>query len=358
MISIEQNVFAPALDRVRGGLARTGIPAARHVLLNVQGGHMQLMTANGVVQMQTSLPLSGESFKVAAPAELFDIVQCLHGPITLEPKGLNLTVKANGTRLRLQCIGTDDCPQFPMIDDGQTSMIAAADLLRCLAFVERASAEVTDPRAYLTGVLLAFAEKSLTCVGSNGHMMGVAGMSVSGEQPGSVIVPAKVVAEVIRAIRNQGASTVTIARGNGRVRFDVGSVQLTGSLLQGAYPDWGKVIKGVSGNAAAIEVPRQQFVDALSRVSVIAGKEARVLLRLESGKLTLEIVNGDQGAEEKIAIAGEHTGQVALNRRQLAIAAQAIAGEKMNLKITNERAVVMVTGDSRREAYLLAPMND
>jgi DNA polymerase III subunit beta len=326
--------------------------------MNAHGGQLQLMTANGVVQMQTTLALRGEPFKVAAPSELLDIVQCLHGPITLEPKGMNLTVKANGTRLRLQCIGVDDCPPFPTIDAAKTIEIAAADLVRCLAFVEPATAEVTDLRAYLTGVLFAFTDKSLTCVGSNGHMMGVAGMSVSGEQPGMVIVPARVIVEVIRAIRNQGVIAVTIARGNGRIRFDVGSVQLTSSLLQGEYPDWSKVIRGASGEAATIEVPRQQFVEALARVSLIAGKEARVLLRLEPRKLTVEIVSGDQGAEETIAIAGEHTGQVALNRHQLAIAAQAMTSEKLNLKITSERAVVMVTGDSRREAYLLAPMTN
>ena len=358
MFSIEQNLLAPALDRVRGGLSRTAQSPARHIVLNAQEGQLQLLTANGVVQMQTSVPSNCDGFRVAAPAELVDIVHCLHGPITLEPKGLNLTVKANGTRLRLQCIAPDECPAFPAIDDALTSEIAAADLSRCLSFVEHATAEATDPRAYLTGVLLAFSEKALTCVGSNGHMMGVAGMSVSGEQPGSVIVPAKVITEVVRAIRNQNPTKVTIARGNGRVQFDIGSVQLTGSLLQGTYPDWGQVVKGASNNTVNIDVPRQPFVDALARVSLIAGKEVRVLLRIEPNKLTLEIVNGDQGAEERLAIESGHTGQVALNRHQLGIATQAIAGDKLNLKLTSERAIVMITGESRREAYLLAPMTN
>jgi DNA polymerase III sliding clamp (beta) subunit (PCNA family) len=156
MIVVELSAISPALERVRGGLSRTGALAARHVLMDANGGQLRLMTGNGVVQIQTSLELTCEPFKVAAPAELLDIVQCLHGPITLEPKGLNLTVKANGTRVRLQCLGADDYPQFPVTEDFHTTEIAAADLARCLAFVEPATAETTDPRAYLTGVLLAF----------------------------------------------------------------------------------------------------------------------------------------------------------------------------------------------------------
>ena len=356
MLVVERAELAPALEAVRGGISRTGPHATRHVLLDAQGMQLRIMSTNGSLQLQTSLPVKSDVFALAAPAELLEIVQRLHGPITLDHKDNNLTVRANGTRLRLQCVDSAQFPEFPNSDTWQSAKVAASDFARCLAFVEPATGSINDVRPFVHGVLLAFQEKSVTCVGTDTFKMGIASMAVSGLS-GSVIVPAKVVVEIVRAIRMQKLENVVLSHTSGRIRADIGTVQITSSVIDATYPDWRRVLATVAPSATIVEVNREELISAVSRVSLVAGKEPRVAIRFEPSKLTLEVVNGNQGAEEKLTAKCASSGEVSLNRHQVLVAAQAITSEQLRLRITGEKTVVLLAGDTRTAAYLLSPMN-
>src|SRR6266481_420193 len=106
-----------------------------------------------------------------------------------------------------------------------------------------------------------------------------------------VIVPRKTVGEVQRLIEDNEAE-VSIELSQGKIRFTMGNVILTSKLIDGTFPDYGRVIP--QGNDKELIVDKADFAAAVDRVSTISSERGRaVKLALSAGKLVLSVTNPD-----------------------------------------------------------------
>ena len=84
-----------------------------------------------------------------------------------------------------------------------------------------------------------------------------------------IIVPRKTVGEVQRLIEDLDAE-VTIELSQAKIRFTIGDVVLTSKLIDGTFPDYGRVIpagndKELDGRQAGIRGRRRPRLDGLER---------------------------------------------------------------------------------------------
>ncbi|MFX8852465.1 DNA polymerase III subunit beta, partial [Acinetobacter baumannii] len=84
-----------------------------------------------------------------------------------------------------------------------------------------------------------------------------------------IIVPRKTVHELHRLIEG-GTGTVKVGVSPAKVRFEIGSVTLTSKLIDGSFPDYGRVIP--QANDKEMRVSRNEFKGAVDRVSTIASE--------------------------------------------------------------------------------------
>ena len=104
-----------------------------------------------------------------------------------------------------------------------------------------------------------------------------------------VIVPRKTVGEVQRLIEDTEAE-VAIELSQGKIRFTIGDVVLTSKLIDGTFPDYGRVIP--QNNDKELIVDKKDFEAAVDRVSTISSERGRaVKLALSAGKLMLSVTN-------------------------------------------------------------------
>src|SRR5213595_2505015 len=87
-----------------------------------------------------------------------------------------------------------------------------------------------------------------------------------------VIVPRKTVGEVQRLIEDNEAE-VKIELSQGKVRFTIGHVVLTSKLIDGTFPDYGRVIP--QNNDKELIVDKKDFEAAVDRVSTISSERGR-----------------------------------------------------------------------------------
>ena len=78
-----------------------------------------------------------------------------------------------------------------------------------------------------------------------------------------IIVPRKTVGEVQRLLDDTEAE-VLIELSPGKIRFTVGDVVLTSKLIDGTFPDYGRVIP--QGNDKELVVDKKDFEAAVDRV--------------------------------------------------------------------------------------------
>jgi DNA polymerase-3 subunit beta len=172
-----------------------------------------------------------------------------------------------------------------------------------------------------------------------------------------VIVPRKAVAEVQRLLEDAGEE-VQIEVSPAKIRFSLGSVVLTSKLIDGTFPDYGRVIP--LGNDKILVVEKGDFAAAVDRVSTISSERGRaVKLSIANGKLTLSVTNPDSGsATEELEV--EYSADaldIGFNSRYLLDITGQIEGEKARLKLADPGSPTLLEdSESAGALYVLMPM--
>src|SRR5690242_12849859 len=305
--------------------------------------------------------------QITAPAHtLYEIVRKLPegADVALSYTGEDprLTVQAGRSRFNLPVLPAGDFPA--MSSEGLSAPITVdtGDLMR-LIDKTRFAISTEETRYYLNGLYLHTvgngANAHLRAVATDGHRLaqvelplpeGAAGM------PG-VIVPRKTVAEVQRLIET-GEGEIGIELSAGKIRFSIADVVLTSKLIDGTFPDYGRVIP--LNNDKNLVVDKKDFEAAVDRVSTVSSERGRaVKLSIAGGRLTLSVTNPDSGsATEELEVEYDADPlDIGFNSRYLLDIAAQIEGEVAVLKLADPGSPTLVQDkDATGALYVLMPM--
>jgi DNA polymerase III subunit beta len=190
----------------------------------------------------------------------------------------SLQVRAGRSRFTLQALPETDFPDLAAGELPHRFKLASGDLKR---LVEKTQFAISteETRYYLNGIYLHLVDDKaprLRAVATDGHRLaqidlpapkGASGM------PG-VIVPRKTVSEVQRLLEDAGEE-VEIELSPAKIRFSLGSVVLTSKLIDGTFPDYGRVIP--LGNDKILVVDKGEFASAVDRVSTVSSERGRAV---------------------------------------------------------------------------------
>jgi DNA polymerase-3 subunit beta len=172
-----------------------------------------------------------------------------------------------------------------------------------------------------------------------------------------VIIPRKTVHELHRLIE-ESADTVNVSVSAAKVRFEIGPVTLTSKLIDGTFPDYGRVIP--QGNDKEMRVANADFISAVDRVSTIASERGRaVKLNLAKSKLVLSVNNPEGGsATEEIEVNYSAAPlEIGFNAKYLLDIAGQLEGEEARFLLADAGSPTMIRGGEDQTAlYVLMPM--
>ncbi|WP_426036445.1 DNA polymerase III subunit beta [Brevundimonas sp. DC300-4] len=216
-------------------------------------------------------------------------------------------VKFGRSRYLLPILPAGDFPTRSTLT-GDTLTMPAADLLSLLDHVHFAQS-TEETRYYLCGTHLTTVSDEgrpvFRVVATDGNRMVLdqrpidAGVSIPG-----VIVPRAAIAEFRRILAGSKADvqiTVTAAG----VALELDDVRLTTKTIDGAYPDYLRVLPRQWDREITID--RAVLHSAIKRVAVISADKSRsTKLSIEDEVLTLTVRNMEAGmADEQIEVQGE-----------------------------------------------------
>jgi len=368
-ITVERTELLKSLSHVHRVVERRNtIPILANVLIRAENGRLSLKATDLDLEVIDSIAAEvSAGGSTTVPAHMFyDIVRKLPegAQIVIEGSGDRavLSLRAGRSRFTLQTLPESDFPDLAAGEMSHSFKLGALDLKRLIDKTQFAIS-TEETRYYLNGIYLHGAgtgkSAALRAVATDGHRLaqcelplpeGAAGM------PG-VIVPRKTVGEVQRLVET-GEGDVSIELSAGKIRLSFGDVVLTSKLIDGTFPDYGRVIP--VNNDKVLVVDKTDFETAVDRVSTVASERGRaVKLSITGGRLVLSVTNPDSGsATEEIEVDySSDPLDIGFNSRYLLDIAAQIEGEVAVLKLADPGSPTLIQDkDSKGALYVLMPM--
>jgi DNA polymerase-3 subunit beta len=181
---------------------------------------------------------------------------------------INIGTTGNAVTIEQYRLPTADMPISPeLIGEIGRVEIGAEDCLDLLAVVSAAGTEPT--RFYLTGVFLHSVGDQLVAVASDGTRLirrSIAAARFSDDA--TLIVPNKAASALAKLIRQTKTNRITLRRSRAMISASGAGFELVSRLIDGKYPDYGRIVPAPSPNSADID--RAELQAALARLMAIA----------------------------------------------------------------------------------------
>lgn len=368
-LTIERATLLKALGHVQAVVEkRNTIPILSNVLISAgpNGASFAATDLDIEILETTEARCDGEGMVTAPAHTLYDITRKLPdgADVTLEMTGEDprLILKAGRSNFSLPSLPPGDFPVMPTEDLEHSFSLSAAALARLIDKTKFAIS-TEETRYYLNGIHLHASEqdgrKTLRAVATDGVRLALAEVDLPDGAAGmpGVIVPRKTVQE-IRRLLEDASEDVEVSVSEGKIRFRLGKAVLTSKLIDGAFPDYERVIP--RGNTRMMSVENKRFAEAVDRVATISMEKSRsVKLSLGEDTLVLAVNNPESGqAEEELAVSYSDEGfAIGFNARYMLDVASQIEGDQAQFHFADAASPALVTDSGDPDAlYVLMPL--
>lgn len=321
--------------------ARSTLPVLSNVLLETQAEGLRVTATNLDLTISAVVPATVlEEGRITVPARLLSeyVASLDETPCTLEVDARTQVLHVTSGTLTTNLHGIDavEFPPLPARDAEAAIEVDAAQFQQGVAQTSVA-ASGDEQTPVLTGVLLQIEAGRVTLVATDRHRLAVKhlGAEVREEEAagGSVIVPARHLSEVARAVNpTRPRIGIAFSEGRNQVFFTLTDVEIASRLIEGTYPNYAQVIPAAS--ATKVVLASDVLRRSARTASVLARDAANpVRLRAAPGELELRAQTaevGDHDAPLAARVEGEEV-QVAFNARYLLDALQAIDADEVEL---------------------------
>jgi DNA polymerase-3 subunit beta len=368
-LNIERAALLKALNHVQSVVERRNtIPILANVLMDARDDVLQFAATDLDIEISDMAPAQiSRPGAITAPAHtLFEIVKKLPegGQIVLDanPQDSRLTLACGRSRFTLPILPAADFPIMRAEGFAASFTIDRADLAR-LFDKTRFAISTEETRFYLNGVFLhVTAGKTgpvLRSVATDGHRLALAEIlaPLGCEYMPGVIVPRKTVVE-LRRLLDDADPEVQVSISEQKVRFTTARTTLTSKVIDGAFPDYARVIP--SKNERILKVENRAFAAAVDRVATISADKSRsVKMALDGDRLTLTVNNPDTGVatEEIMSDYGSDPLEIGFNARYLLDVASQIEGDEAQFEFGDAASPTLVRDmKDTHSLYVLMPL--
>ncbi len=368
-ILIERSTLLSALGHVTSVVERrTTIPILSNILLSAEDGMLRLKATDlerEVVEETEAEVIEPGSLTVAAHT-LHDIVRKLPDgaqiSLDLDAEEGRLHLSSGHASFTLQTLPADEFPDLSAEEMTHHFEMSAKDLRR---LIEKARFAISteETRYYLNGIYFHSVEtdgqKILRAVATDGHRLAQVDLALpaGAENMPGIIIPRKTIHEIHRLIEDV-KPPIKIALSSSKIQFSIGTVVVTSKLIDGTFPDYGRVIP--EANDKILNVANDDFAHAVDRVSTISSERGRaVKLNITSDKVVLTVTNPDGGnATEELNVNYDADPlEIGFNARYLLDITQQLESETVHFMLSDPGSPTMVKDSSDEAAlYVLMPM--
>ncbi|MBT4758801.1 MAG: DNA polymerase III subunit beta [Opitutae bacterium] len=349
---INQDHFSNGLQQVLNVVgARATMPILSNVLIEAEEGHISLTTTNldlGIrcrIKADVSEP-GGLTLPVRKLATI--IRELPQNEIFVETsKNNQAKITSGGSNFKIMGISTEEFPPLPSFENRHVFELSQTEIVSMLKSVSYGQSS-DENRYILNGVYFNFADEKLTLVATDGRRLALTALDteISEDNAGSLILPAKTVAELERLMGK--GDKVKIAFNDRQAAFEIsidGSgdaglvdhLYLVSKIVEGNYPNYRQVIPKETEHRVKIE--RELMLECVHRAALVTSdKSNSVKLKVSKNLLEISGSSTEYGeSHESMAIAYDGPEvQVAFNPQFLIEPLKALTKDEVFFEFKDE----------------------
>jgi DNA polymerase-3 subunit beta len=343
----------------RGGSTRTTVQILAGILLQASGGKLELAATDMELSLRTSLEAQVEAEgSVVVPGrlllELARLLPDAEVGIEHQLEDAAVVMQAGSAGYRLHTYTAEDFPRLPEAEAAERHEVDRETLLETVARVSR-SASRDESRPVLTGVLMRFEPGKLVMAATDSYRLSVKETPIKGTVPElEAIVPARALGELTRVA--QAGEQIQLGVHENQVVFSTGDALLTTRRIDGQFPNYNQLVPDAFDHE--LSLPREELLDVVRRVSVMAQRNSPLRLRFADGELTVSAQTQDIGeARESLPVpfSGEPL-EIGFNAEFLRDGIESVVGEQLRMKLISPLRPAVLQGEADDFLYLIMPI--
>jgi len=283
--------------------SRTSIQVLSGVLLDAREEGIVVSATD--MEMSIRAPLHGrveQPGSLVVPARIAgDIARSLPaGDVVIEQRvgETQVEIRAGESQFDLHSLPAADFPQLPVFT-GERFKVGR------IAFVETvdrvaSSASRDETRPVLTGVLVQLSRHLLRMVATDSYRLSVKETSVDSSVTGTfeAIIPARTLIELSRIASTSGDDFISVLPSENQMLFEVSGVSLISRVIDGQFPNYRQLIPETFDYEVGVD--REELLEAVRRIGLLAQKSAPLRLRFSSNTLTVSAESQDVGKANEV----------------------------------------------------------
>ena len=364
--TIDRETVLKPLLIVRGVIEqRQTLPVLSNILVTARNGVLAFTATDSEVEIEARVVVDGlVDGEITVPArKIIDICQALPPRAKIE-FGLDddgrAHIRSGRSRYVLTTLPAGEFPTTDEISDESVFVVAQSELKRLIDLTQFAMAR-QDVRYYLNGLLLEVTPQNVKAVATDGHRLAVARLDTTTglEETKSIIVPRKGVLELAKLLTTEDIE-LKVRVGSNAVQLAIDSVRFTSKLIDGKFPDYGRVIPEAETCDKRLSLDRELLRQCLVRTSVLSSDKHRtVRLTLDTGMLTVVANNPEQETaldELELEYEGESL-EIGFNVSYLIDALATLPTETADIFLTDSSSSCLIQPHGRSSCqFVVMPM--
>jgi DNA polymerase-3 subunit beta len=343
----------------RGVSTRTTVQILSGILLRAAEGKLELAATDMEVSLRTTVDAKVEAEgSVVVPGRLLlELARLLpEAEVSIEHKleEAAVEVRCGSASYRLHTYNAEDFPRLPETHGIDLHEVDRETVLETVGRVSR-SASRDESRPVLTGVLMRFEPGKLVMAATDSYRLSVKETPLEGSLPElEAIVPARALGELAR-IAVEGEK-LSLGVHENQVVFGTADAWLTSRRIDGQFPNYKQLVPETFEHEVAL--PREELLDVVRRVSVMAQRNSPLRLRFADGELTVSAQTQDVGeAHESLPVSfGGEALEIGFNAEFLRDGIDSVTGEQLRLKLISPLRPAVLQGEGDDFLYLIMPI--
>jgi DNA polymerase-3 subunit beta len=360
-VTVDRELLTEAAGLVARAVSNRGsVLVLGGIRLSAADEELTLAATDMEISLRASLPAEvSAAGEVVVPGRLLlDITRALpadSAELAFVPEESVLTISSGQARYRIHTYPSEDFPHLPDVGSLSLHSVDRTVLVETIGRVSR-SASRDESRPVLTGILVRFERETLVMAATDSYRLAVKETPyASGLDELEAIIPARALQELTRIAA--GAEEVELGMQDNHVVFRAAGALLTSRRIDGQFPNYRQLLPEQFEHELVL--PREELLDVVRRVGLLAQRNSPLRLRFSSGELAVSAQTPDVGqANESIPAPFDapEALEIGFNAEFLRDGLESVDSPTVRVKLISPLRPAVLEGETPDYTYLIMPI--